>query len=240
MVSPWRAQPAARRDAIESLDNFAPLRNKLRFMAEEKEEWAGIPIPIDGEDLIINPSYPWAKALGKQPAKDDPDHGTLRNRFWSTRHRCDIYVFEKDGTVDWGFVPGVHHLDYDLRTLGCSFAWGIEQEAAATQLLATMVKHIAFKQYLLTGTFLETSPRSHITYMFRRLKPTVAIKARNGKLRIMCTLCMHPIAYYANSWAGAMTPTDDVIAHLSLMRGDEAMYWRRCNQHAAHRPEAGL
>jgi hypothetical protein len=37
-----------------------------------------------------------------------------------------------------------------------------------------------------------------------------------------------------------MCPTDDVIAHLMLMRGDEAMFWRRCNQHAAHLPEAGL
>jgi hypothetical protein len=37
-----------------------------------------------------------------------------------------------------------------------------------------------------------------------------------------------------------MCPTDDVIAHLALMRGDEAMFWRRCNQHPPYRPEAGL
>lgn len=43
-----------------------------------------------------------------------------------------------------------------------------------------------------------------------------------------------------NEEAGAMCPTDDVIAHLSLMRGDEKMFWRRCNQHPAYRPEAGL
>ena len=42
------------------------------------------------------------------------------------------------------------------------------------------------------------------------------------------------------SWAGAMVPTDDVIAHLSLMRGDEHMFWKRCNQHPSWRPEAGL
>jgi hypothetical protein len=51
---------------------------------------------------------------------------------------------------------------------------------------------------------------------------------------------MHPIAYYHGSWAGAMCPTDDVIAHLSLMRGDEAMFWKRSTQHPAYRPEAGL
>lgn len=37
-----------------------------------------------------------------------------------------------------------------------------------------------------------------------------------------------------------MTPTDDVIAHLTLMRGDEPMFWRRANQHGPDRPEAGL
>lgn len=51
---------------------------------------------------------------------------------------------------------------------------------------------------------------------------------------------MHPIAYYADSWAGAMCPTDDVIAHLMMMRGDEAMLWKRCNHHPAWHPGAGL
>lgn len=40
--------------------------------------------------------------------------------------------------------------------------------------------------------------------------------------------------------AGAMCPTDDVIAHLMLMRGDEVDFWHRSNQHPAHRHEAGL
>jgi hypothetical protein len=57
---------------------------------------------------------------------------------------------------------------------------------------------------------------------------------------VRCTLCLHPIGYYANSWAGAMCPTDDVIAHLMMMRADEPMFWRKANQHPPHRPEAGL
>jgi hypothetical protein len=51
---------------------------------------------------------------------------------------------------------------------------------------------------------------------------------------------MHPIAYYEGSWAGAMCPTDDVIAHLMLMRGDEPMFWKRSSQHPATSPAAGL
>lgn len=97
--------------------------------------------------------------------------------------------------------------------------------------------------YLLTGMFLERSPRSGLTYLFRKLRPTVVLDARNNdatRVRVLCTLCLHPIAYYEGSWAGAMTPTDDVVSHLMLMRGDEHMFWRRANQHGATHSEAGL
>ena len=106
--------------------------------------------------------------------------------------------------------------------------------------LAGMLRHNQFKKYLLTGSFIESSKRSGVVYMFRKLRPTVAITLRKGEPKILCALCMHPIAYYQDSWAGAMCPTDDVIAHLMMMRGDEPMLWRRSNQHAAHRSEAGL
>ena len=239
---PWDAQPAAKRDALESLDAFAETRNRLRFMAEHVGEWAGIPIGIDGEELVIEPSYKFAKVLAKkEPETRLEDEGIrIRNTFWSTRRSCQIMVYEKDGKIDWSFNPGVHHFDHDLRTLVCSFAWGIEQESNALNLLGTLVRHHTFKMYLLTGMFLESSPRSGVTYMFRKLKPTVALVKRKGKMRILTTLCMHPIAYYAGTWAGAMCPTDDVIAHLMMMRADEPMFWRRSNQHPAYRPEAGL
>lgn len=237
----WEEQPGASR-AIESLDNFAPMRNRLRALAQIRDEWAGIPIPIEGEELVVEPSYQFAEVFNAAREKGDkrPEGFTPRNTFYSERRRCDIHVFERDGKVDWGIVPAVHHLDYDIRTLGCSFAWGIEQESRAIRLLGTLVKHTAFKQYMLTGMFLEQSRRTGIFYLFRRLKPTVALRPNGDQMRILCAMCMHPIAHYAASWAGAMCPTDDVIAHLSLMRGDEPMFWRRANQHAAHRPEAGL
>ena len=109
-----------------------------------------------------------------------------------------------------------------------------------------MVSHRQFKHYMMTGMFVERSKRSGVTYLFRRLKPTVALAARPGlpetgaNMKILCCLCMHPIAYYAESWAGAMVPTDDVIAHLMLMRADERLFWARSNQHPPYRPEAGL
>lgn len=215
-------------------------------MATSIDRWAGIPMPLDGERLVIEPTYPDAEklaAIGAPKVEGDPKYAgaKIRNTFWSWSKRSDITIWEQGGRVTWGIHPGVHHFDHDLRTLGCADAWGVEQESNAVQTLARLVSHRQFKQYMLTGMFLESSTRSTVRYMFRRLKPTVAIgSTASGQLKILCALCLHPIAYYSGSWAGAMTPTDDVIAHLMLMRGDEPMFWRRANQHPAFRPEAGL
>lgn len=235
---------AAKLAKVEAFDGFAPLRNGLRRIAEKTGEWAGIPMPIEDQPLVIEPSYPNAAtlmAIGKKPDQDDDEDGArIVNRFWSAKLHSDVVIWEKNAKREWGIAPGCHHLEHDMMTLGASDVWGIEQEMNAQELLASLIRHRQMKQYLLTGMFLESSPRSQILYMFRRLKPTVAISTRTGKTRILAALCLHPIAYYQGSWAGAMCPTDDVVAHLMLMRGDEPMFWRRANHHAPFRPEAGL
>ena len=244
---PSRVPLAGELALIERFDGHAPLRNLLRDIAHERQDWAGIPMPLDWAKLVIEPTYPNAAALmdmgGKPPGEEadddtpDPDIKKVRNRFWSWRWRSEIVVFEReDGKIDWGKIPGTHHMAFDLHTMGCIDAWGIEQEAAAVQLLGTLVRHRAFKTYMLTGMFLETSKRSGVSYLFRRLKPTLAIKGG----RALCALCLHPIGYYEGTWSGAMCPTDDVVAHLMLARGDEAMFWRRANQIPAYLPNAGM
>lgn len=207
-------------------------------------------MPLDDQRLVVEPTYPWADALaimggGAPKPADDEDKGwQLINRWYCRRWRCDIVLMRSpEGKIVHGKVPAFHHISHDLQTLGASDAWGLEQEHRALNLLGTLIRHRQMKQYVLTGMFLETSKRSGVTYLFRRLKPTVA--ARPGRrpedsMRILATLCMHPIAYYADSWAGAMCPTDDVVAHLMLMRADEHMFWKRANQHPPYRPEAGL
>jgi len=224
---------------------MAGLRHGLSRIASKTAMWAGIPMPLDGERLVIEPSFPNAaglSAIGPKATPEDEDDGwSLINEWYSPRWRSKILVMrDPHGRIVHGKVPAFHHISHDLRTLGCSDAWGLEQEHRALQLLGQMVRHRQMKQYVLTGTFIESSRRSGILYMFRRLKPTVAISDRTGELRILAALCMHPIAYYAGSWAGGMCPTDDVIAHLSLMRGDEHLFWRRSNQHPPYLPEAGL
>lgn len=240
------AEPRADKPAtIEAFDNFATLRNKLRGLSATAGEWAGIPIPIDGEELDIAPGYPFREHLEPKPSPDDePRPGErIRNSWWSKRLRMTVCLCEfdgPDGPIERVFIPGTKRLDMELKTLGVSCAWGIEQESRAMRTLATLVRHHAFKCYLLTGTFLETSKRSGLTYVFRKLRPTIALNAKGERVRALCALCMHPVGYYRDTWGGAMCPTDDVIAHLMLMRGDEHQFWKRCNQHPVDRPEAGL
>ena len=133
-----------------------------------------------------------------------------------------------------------------LCTLGASDAWDIDAEIKAMEKLAGMLSERQWRHYCLTGSFLETSSRSRLTYVFRRSRPTVVLTPRSkwwrptDEMRCLAVLCLHPVGYYDQTWAGCMVPSDDVIAHLLSMRGDEAYFWRKANQHPPSAPEAGL
>lgn len=247
------------RALLRRLDGYAGIRDAIGQVAKRRRQWAGIPLPISNQHLVIEPTFPQATdlmAFNREPEADPlPPDVRERNAWWSDRLRATIVIWEENGRIVHGLIPGSTNLYESLQTLGCADAWGLEQEKAALALLGTLIRHRQFKQYLLTGMFIETSRRSGLTYLFRRLRPTIVLDTREPARRYaigatearavdrattLGALCLHPIGYYANSWAGAMTPTDDVIAHLMLMRGDEPMFWRRSNQHSVERPQAGV
>ena len=251
---------------LDHVDGMSNLRNGLHRIAMERGHWAGIPLLMRDCPLTIEPTYPRAAELmaasqGTAVApKDDEDEAraadglpagyTVRSRFWSTRDRCwAVTATRPDGKVECYLdIQPQTNADMLLQTLFASDAWGINQERRAIDTLGTLLPHRHFKQYLMTGMFLETSKRSGVRYLFRRLRPTLAISTAGEQMKILrapgtkvlAALCLHPIGYYDGSWAGAMCPTDDVIAHLMLMRGDEAMFWRRANQHPAWSRLAGI
>lgn len=231
-------------ELLEHFDNFAGLRKALSSLSDDRSQWAGMPMPLEDMRLVIHPRYPLAEALmaigQTELEEDDGSEVKFRNEFWSSRYRTTVIVYEQNGKARHCLGHPANHVGEMLRTLGASVAWGIEQESRAMQLLGTIVKHHTFKHYLMTGMFLERSERSGVMYLFRKLRPTIAFKEQNGCMMILACLCGHPIAHYAGSWAGAMCPTDDVIAALMLMRGDEHMFWKRSNQHHPSRPQAGV
>lgn len=144
--------------------------------------------------------------------------------------------------IDWEFVAR------PAKTVEKAFAFFEAAEVldGAAEMMAmdklrSLIKPHLFNGYLIHGMILETSPRSGVTYIIRKGKPTIALRpGLDGNSRILCCLCMHPIGYYAGSMCGVMVPTDEVISHLILIRAKEEFFWRKANQHPSWAWEAGL
>jgi hypothetical protein len=232
------------------------VRAGLARAGKKMGEWAGLPMPIEGTRMVIHPSYPFAENLGRTFAAkvsltvcrdaDVKDDIQLRNSWKSYRDGKGLSVWRDGKGFYFTHSPRQNSATMLIDTIGAARAWDYEAELRAMETLRRHVSDWAFRCYSMTGSFLESSPRSGLFYMFRRLRPTVAMTSRpdkNGRdvgVRILCTLCAHPIGFYDGTWAGALVPTDDVISHLLLMRADEHYFWRNCNQHQAWAPESGL
>jgi len=234
--------------SLDELDNAADLRNLL---AECADDLGGIPLPIPGIGLDLHPAFPRARELADifdKPREPTPTPVGLfrRNIFWSSRRQGYVHIWSeggelgKGGALMWKLLKGPTRLEMDAQTMRASVAWGARQEWKAYEKLSTHIDLDRFKRYAMCGMFEETSRRSGVRYRFRRLKPTIAISDRNGQERILACLCLHPIGYYKGSFGGAMVPTDDVIAHLLIMRTDEAGFWRDANHHSPDSAAAGL
>ena len=183
---------------------------------------------------------------------DDMDEFIV-NEWYSQKRQCRVLVFDRGGrrfslTVPVSPDRSMDRLSLWLTTIGGSDAWDLDAEHTAREHLRGMLTERQWRHYDLTGCFFETSPRSRLLYVFRRSRPTIVLSPRHRDGRdsddrpMVCValLCLHPIGYYAKSWAGCMVPSDDVIAHLTFMRGDEAGFWGQANQHKPSDPEAGL
>lgn len=231
-------------------DGWDAIRNKIIELAAEDGEWAGYPLPIDDATLQIEPRHPLYRTLngattGDKPTERQPDGDWKIANQWRDRRGWWVTIEknEQTGRARRWIAPhnaSTGRLEFLLTTLGASRAWSVSAEFTAMQRLKTIIKPTAFRYYLLVGMFLETSQRSGITYLFRKGRPTVALSSRAGYMKPLAALCLHPIGYYTGTYAGSMVPTDDLIAHLLMMRGDEWKFWSKCNQHECHVAEAGV
>lgn len=216
------------------------------------------PAPPEVRVIVGGPQHEGTEELDAEDALGEIVHRCLTsdvnetperivNEWYDAAHNRDVFIFQKaDGRAFACTAPRAPDRSMDrftmaVQTIGASDAWSIAAEAAAMEKLMSHVDDRQFRHYFLTGLFIETSKRSGLTYVFRKLRPTVVMTPRKGdSMHVLAVLCLHPIGYYDRTWAGCMTPTDDVIAHLVMMRGDEALFWRKANQHDPASPEAGL
>lgn len=197
-------------------------------------------MPVQGQKLVVDPSHPSAALFNRRQEPAESLDFEIVNAWWSRRRQGTVALMrETDGSTTWAVLTDRDRLKMSLDTLAMASVWSEEAEETAMESLRRHLDPHRFRCYRMTGQFLETSRRSGVSYLFRRLRPTLALVERDGELRVLAALCLHPLAYYEDTWGGAMVPTDDVLAHLLLMRGDERLYWRRANQHAWGRPEAG-
>jgi hypothetical protein len=243
------------------------LRERVNQLALEREHYHGYPLPDDECELVVHPRFPLQGMNGFKLNSNDKDdspltetererlgdvlafiEGKVVNTWFSHWQGRQVVVCERADGKRRALVhpigPG-RKADMALRTIGVSRNWDYGAELKAMEKLETLLPEHLFRYYIFTGSFIERSPRSHVLYMFRRCRPTLAMSDRphnghEGHLRCLAAMCLHPIGYYAGTFGGAMVPTDDVIAHLMMMRGDEHHYWKCCNQHSMWTPEAGL
>lgn len=244
---------------------YAHAREMCDQISDHLDDWQGVPVPLSDFTLHLHDRHPMAPLYREIDTADvefemvvcgpndiDDDEAVVNHWYDGKRNR-DVYIFQRSGGRAFaGTVPrspdqSMERLKFAVQTLGASDAWDLNAEATAMEKLCGLLSERQRRHYLLTGSFLETSPRSRLTYLFRRSRPTIVLTPRRpwwrlpmDEMRCLAVLCLHPIGFYGGSWAGCMVPSDDVIAHLLMMRGDEAMFWRKANQHEPWKPEAGL
>ena len=221
-----------------------------------RNDWSGLPVPVPGLSMVLEPRYKhkcmeefrWTECYYENgtrceiPAElpPQPSEFTRVNSWWNARYRASIIVFQdKQGRARFR-VQRDDRLSFILRTLEAAAVWPVEAEEKAQKKLSSLISRDLFELYQLTGHFAETSKRSQVTYLFRRGRPTIAMRGGDTTAYWLCALCLHPIGYYGETWAGVMCPTDEVIAHLLMMRGSEEKFWANANQHPVDHPAAGV
>lgn len=205
----------------------------------------------------------WDERVDEDPEgaerKRDPywDDHYVSHTTYSQRLRTLLYYVKENSTEKLDYIghdrlrsePG-RRFDLFLKSFDVATAVGMrEPEERAMELLKEHITPEQYTHYLLMGTFKETSARSGVTYYYRRYRPTLATREEHStdaegknwmKTTFLAALCLHPVGYYYDSFVGALTPSDDVLAHLLLCRADEHHFWKKCVQHRVWEVEAGL
>lgn len=166
---------------------------------------------------------------------------------WFNRMGEIVAIVEEDDGKRRAFYLGNNpiagRLTMLLETIGTRLGAVLPRsEARAMVNLADRLTEPQADSYVLNECFLETSPRSHVHYLFRKGKPTIAMgkSKETGNIKFLAALCLHPLAYYEDTFCGSMAPSDDVLAHLLLMRADEHRFWKESNQHPLWDPRSGV
>ena len=173
---------------------------------------------------------------------------------WYHREGYRVYVVEVPGSAEdhpvWAPKltgrrvamvdnhPTIDRFRLIFDTIGArNFSVTARAEARALMNLADRLTRAQADSYILSNAFIETSKRSGVRYVFRKGLPTIAL---SNNAKFLAALCLHPLAYFEDTHAGSMAPSDDVLAHLLMMRSDEHRFWKEATQHPLWDPRSGI
>ena len=201
--------------------------------------------PLGGDGTLSFEKSPEVRVCHASDVDEAVDVPNLVNRWTPTPVEVQVYRDSK-GTFTLQ-MPSAHirlrmHLDTMIARGGAVDA---RTELTAMESLCAKLRPSQWDSYVLTGAFPETSARSGVTYILRKGLPTIALRLvqrpEGGEQRhFLACLCLHPMAYYENTWAGSQPPTDEVIAHLMLIRANEHFFWKKAGQHPITDPRAAI
>lgn len=254
-----RLRPSLRVPEDDAQRQWEGVRILTNQIALANGEYGGYPLPDNDVPITLEPRFPLTSLngarlrtedtpedeqhlqdIGKLFGFDDTNQKIVVINCWYSRRvggLVYLYVFTNEPNKVRHAIQksdqDTSELEQLLRTMGCSMNWSVSGEETALEKLRSIVTPVAYRYYVMCGMFMETSKRSGVTYLFHRCRPTTAFKHQpDGSLKVLAYLCGHPIGYYKGTYAGAMVATDDVVSHVLLARGDEHLFWRKCNQHA--------
>ena len=228
-------------DIVQFIIADDTIQETIRLNAYYRWEAAGRP---SGQDLEF-----WLDAEAEEleiyasPRKKESAWEYVTHWFCHT-YQENITVFRNKNTDKRRFTRDkmtyVTRLDFLIGTYEVSTVWSLRAELKSVEKLKTFISATQFRFYVLTGQFFEKSKRSRLEYLFRKGRPTLVFSSNPKTYRLITALCSHTTGYYKGTWAGAMTPTNEVISHLLRMRHDEYNFWKRASQHPPYVEMAGI
>jgi hypothetical protein len=120
----------------------------------------------------------------------------------------------------------------------------VRAEQKARKELMKSLNRDQKRDFLLTNSFVVVG-RSGVHYRIRHGRPTLAYRTwseAQGRIGVhfLAALCLHPLGYYYTTFAGCMSPGEEMIAHKDLIERDEHFFWRKANQHDITSATAGI
>ena len=214
-------------------------------------------VPISGEELIDQENIPfeeftgefWERMIERWDAGADAEVVWTLINIWEANPRFRVEVYRSKDDTRYLHIPR-RNKKYSrwgliIRTDAVRMrVTNLKAERKARQLLMEQLSGRQKRALELTGAFVEVG-QSGLHYRISFNRPTlawkiVAVNGREKELEFVGSFCLHPLGYYSESFAGCMPPSDEMLAHLKMIRADERLYWRKANQHEIDDPLGGL